>query len=435
MLAIHNVEDDSPVLNTILNRASSTDTDVWSSVAEIVGAVRARGDEAVLEYTKTFDKVELTAADLKVTPEEFFAAEKEVEESFLLALTQARTNIRRFHEYQKRKGYVHDDGEGVILSKRVVPIETVGLYVPGGTAPLFSTVLMNVIPAQLAGVDRIIIATPPREDGTVDPHILATARLLGVNEVIKAGSAWAIAALAYGTESIPRVDKIVGPGNQYVSTAKKMVFGTVGIDAVAGPSEVVIIADEEANAKYIAADLLSQVEHGSGYESGVVITDSSALAEAVQKEVDAQLKGLSRSEAIEKSLEKFGAIFVVETLEQACGLADRIAPEHLEVHTRDPQLLSENIRNAGAIFLGPWSSEPVGDYFCGTNHVLPTGGAARFQSSLSVYDFLKDISIIRYSDRRLKKVGKHIVAMAELEGLTAHANAIQVRLEDLSSSQ
>jgi histidinol dehydrogenase len=430
-MEIRDYAPEDPALQRILHRAAEDDATVLQAAAEVVAGVREGRDEALFAYTERFDGVRLTPETVRVAPAELAAAEGAVAEEFLTAVMQARRNIRAFHAYQKRSGYVHADGDGVLLSKRVLPIRRVGVYCPGGTAPLFSSMLMNVIPAQIAGVPEIVAVTPPRPDGSVDPHLLATARLLGIEEIYRLGGAQAVAALAYGTESVPAVHKIVGPGNAYVAAAKRLVFGQVGIDAVAGPSEIVVICDGTANPAYVAADLLSQVEHGSGLESGVVLTTDRSVAEQVAAEVERQLPELSRAEAIRESLQRYGGIFLVADLAEAAAVSNAIAPEHLEIQCGDPEAVLELVENAGAVFLGAWSSEPVGDYFAGTNHVLPTGGAARFSSSLSVYDFLKDISVVKYTADRLAKTGRHITRMAELEGLTAHANAVQRRLEDL----
>ncbi len=433
MLEVRQFSQKDSRFQAILNRSEDVDDEIGSQVAEIVKKVRQGGGEALLEYVRRFDADIPDLESLKVTEEEMDQARREVSDSFLAAITLARVNVRKFHEYQRRHGYLHDDGDGVRLAKRVTPLAKVGVYCPAGTAPLFSSMIMNVVPAQIAGVGHIIAVMPPRRDGSVEPHMLATAKMLDVDAVFKIGGAHAIAALAYGAGPVPKVDKIVGPGNAYVVAAKRMVFGAVGIDSVAGPSEIVIIADKHAHAKFIAADLLSQVEHGSGYEAGVVLTTDRMLAEAVRIEAGRMLAGLDRAEAIEKALSRYGAIYVCRDLAEAVDAANQIAPEHLELQTLDNETLLADIDNAGAVFMGPWSSEPVGDYFAGTNHVLPTGGAARFSSSLGVADFVKDISVIEYSAERLRKTGRHIVLMAETEGLTAHANAIQVRLDSQES--
>ncbi len=416
----------------ILKRAETSDGEIRQSVEDIIAAVRERGDAALCEFSERFDGVKLTPADFRVRPEEFAAARKEVTDEFLGAVALARHNIRRFHQYQRRQGYVHDDGDGVCLAQRVTPLARVGVCVPAKSAPLFSTVLMSVIPAQIAAVDHIYAVVPPRADGSIDPHILAVIGLVGIDAVFRLGGAHAVAALAHGTETVPRVDKIVGPGNAYVTMAKRLVFGCCGIDAIAGPSEIVIIADSLAKPRYVAADLLSQLEHGSGLEAGVVLTDSRDLAAGVKIEIQRQLPPLSRRARIEKALRRYSAIFICRDLFEAVDAANQIAPEHLEIATVDAELLLREVENAGAVFLGPFATEAVGDYFAGTNHVLPTGGAARFASSLSVHDFLKSTTVIRYTAKRLRKTGRHIITLAETEGLDAHANAVKVRLEDLA---
>jgi histidinol dehydrogenase len=431
MIEIREYNANDEKLQAILRRGSDIDSDVRAAVEKIIAGVRARGDAALCEFSEKFDGVKLTPEKIRVAPEEFEEAQGKVAEDFLTAVALARVNIRRFHEYQRRAAYVHDDGDGVRLSKRVLPLKKVGVCCPAKSAPLFSSMLMNVIPAQVAGVDEIYAVVPPRADGTVDPHILVTAKLLGIDAVFRVGGAHAVAALAYGTKAIPAVDKIAGPGNAYVTMAKRLVFGACGIDSLAGPSELVIIADGLAKAKYVAADLMSQLEHGSGWEVGVVFTTSRDLAAGIKIEVERQLQKLERKDKIIHALEKYGAIYLCEDLSDGMDASNLIAPEHLEIIAVDEDELLADVENAGAVFLGPFSAEPVGDYFAGTNHVLPTGGAARFSSSLSVYDFVKDISVIEYSAERLQRAGRHIVRMAEIEGLTAHANAIRVRLEDL----
>lgn len=431
MIEIREYSPDDEKFQAILHRADTADHEVRASVESIIAEVRARGDEALFDFSKKFDDVTLDAETLRIKPDEIEAAQKQVSQDFVTAISLARVNIRKFHEYQRRGSYIHDDGDGVRLSKRVLPLERVGVCCPAKSAPLFSSMLMNVVPAQVAGVQEIVAVIPPRADGTIDPHMLVTAKLLDVDAIYRVGGAHAVAALAYGTDIIKPVDKVVGPGNAYVNMAKRLVFGQCGIDSLAGPSEIVIIADGLSKARYVAADLMSQLEHGSGYESGVVFTNSRDLAAGVKIEVERQVETLERKDLIAKALERFGAIFLCDDLYDAVEASNRIAPEHLEILAVDEEPLLAEVQNAGAVFVGPYSPEPVGDYFAGTNHVLPTGGAARFSSSLSVYDFVKDISIIEYSPERLRKTGRHILRMAELEGLTAHANAVKVRLDDL----
>lgn len=435
MLDIRNFSRDDARFLAIVGRGSDLDADMGVLVANIIADIRKGGGDALLDYVRRFDAPFSSIDGIVATEDELAAGEKEVSAEFLEAMDLAAANVRRFHLRQMRESYVLDDGDGVSLAKRVLPIARAGVYCPAGTAPLFSSLIMNVTPARIAGVAEIAVAIPPRKDGSLCPYMRATAKRLGVGEVYKMGGAQAIAALAYGAGPVKRVDKIVGPGNAYVATAKRQVFGAVGIDSVAGPSEIVVIADRSANPRFIAADLLSQVEHGSGYESGVVFTDDESVAEAVNEEIAVMLQTLGRADAIRQALSRYGGLFVCRDLDEAVAAANAIAPEHLEIMTADPRRLLEKVTNAGAVFLGRWSTEPIGDYFAGTNHVLPTTGAARFSSSLGVGDFLKDISVIEYSAERLRKTGKHIMLMAEKEGLTAHANAVRVRMEELSREQ
>lgn len=413
----------------IVSRNENIDATVGPIVAHILDDIRTRGGDALLQHVQQHDAPMPNLASLVVTRDEIDRAANSVEPEFLEAVKLAADNIRDFHRRQLRGSYTHDAGDGATLEKIVLPIFRVGVYCPAGTAPLFSSLLMNAVPAQIAGVAQIAVAIPPRKDGSISPHMLAAANHLGLGEIYKMGGAQAIAALAYGAGPVTKVDKIVGPGNAFVAAAKRAVFGIVGIDAIAGPSEVVIIADASANPTFVAADLLSQVEHGSGYESGVILTDNRDFAERAAAETARLAATLERSDAIRKALANYGGIFVCDSLDAAVDAANVIAPEHLEIQTAEPRRLLARVVNAGAVFLGPWSSEPVGDYFAGTNHVLPTNGAARFASSLGVADFLKDISVIDYSREKLGKVGRHITLMAEKEQLTAHAKAIQVRLD------
>ncbi len=415
----------------IADRSGDLDADLGLRVAEIVHAVRTGGGQSLFEYVCKFDAPLANVDAIRATSEELEEGERQVEPEFKAAIAEAAENIKRFHLHQVRKGYVHDDGEGVTLAKRVLPIRRVGVYCPAGTAPLFSSMLMNVVPARIAGVEEIAVAMPPRKNGKLCPYMATTVRHLGLTEVYKMGGAHAVAALAYGAGPVRKVDKIVGPGNAYVATAKRQVFGAVGIDSIAGPSEIVVIADKTADPEFIAADLLSQVEHGSGYESGVVLTDDADLARAVCEAVERMLTELGRAEAIQNALSRYGAVFVCRDLDEAVAASNAIAPVLLEIVTADPRSLLDKVTNAGAVFLGPWSTEPVGDYFAGTNHVLPTTGAARFSSSLGVADFLKDISVIEYSAERLRRTGDNIILMAEKEELTAHANAVRVRMAKL----
>ncbi|MBP5234287.1 MAG: histidinol dehydrogenase [Planctomycetes bacterium] len=413
-------------------RSVSASPELAAKAGAIIERVRAEGDAALLDFARQFDHVEMTRERLVVGADEIAAAAKAVSDEFRAAVTLARGNIRRFHEYQRRASYTHDDGDGVTLGKRVLPLSCVGIYVPAGAAPLFSSLLMCAVPAMIAGVGRIVLCTAPGKDGAIDPHILATANLLELKEIYRVGGAQAIAAMAYGTETVPQVDKIVGPGGPFVNMAKRLVFGQCGIDSLAGPSEIAVVADKTAPARFIAADFLSQLEHGSGHEAAALFTDSRDLAAGVKIEIDRQLAQLSRGELIRKALDAYGAVFLCRDLHEAIAGVNLMAPEHLEIIAQDQEELLREVRNAGAVFLGAYSSEPVGDYFAGTNHVLPTAGSARFMSSLSVYDFVKDISVIRYTPERLARTGAHIIGMAETEGLTAHANAIKVRMDELA---
>lgn len=400
------------------------------TVNEILERVRTEGDAALMRFTAQFDRVELTAAQFRVTEQEIFAAYDKVEPEFVDALRQAAVNIRSFHEKQKRVTWMDVQPDGTMLGQLVRPLRRVGLYVPGGKAAYPSSVLMNAIPAQVAGVPEIVMVTPAATGGRegIDPYILVAAAEAGIRELYRVGGAQAVAALAYGTQSIPPVDKIVGPGNIYVALAKRYVYGVVDIDSIAGPSEILVLADESADPAYIAADLLSQAEHDE-MASALLVTSSQQLAEAVAVEVSAQLQTLPRKEIAEKSIRERGAILLAADKEEALAATNRLAPEHLELLVREPLDWLGGIENAGAIFLGPYSTEPVGDYFAGPNHILPTNGTARFSSPLSVDDFLKKSSIIRYSKEALLRDGAAIMTLARHEGLEAHARAIQIRLE------
>jgi histidinol dehydrogenase len=396
------------------------------AVLEIIADVRARGDEALKSYTEKFDGVSLDS--LRVTDEEIEKAYRNVSEEVLRIIQEASANIRDYHERQKRESWITTKEDGTMLGQKITPLDAVGLYVPGGTAAYPSSVLMNVIPAQVAGVKRIVIVSPPNKDGTLPAGVLVAANELGVREIYKVGGAQAIAALAYGTETIKPVDKIFGPGNIYVALAKREVFGQVAIDMIAGPSEIVVLADETAKANEIAADLLSQAEHDER-ASAILVTPSLKLALAVAREVENQLETLPRKAIAAASLENYGAIYVTETLAEAVEVVNELAPEHLEVMTAEPMQILGQIRHAGAIFLGRFSSEPVGDYFAGPNHVLPTNGTARFSSGLSVDEFVKKSSIIFYSEAALKQNAEKIAAFARLEGLEAHARAVEERFK------
>lgn len=402
------------------------------AVARIIKDVRQNGDSALIRYTREFDAPKMSEKNLAVTPEEMTAAGKQVDRSFMRALNRAAAQIESFHRQQVPKSWIDTRRSGTLLGQMVNPVDAAGVYVPGGkggTTPLVSSVLMGAIPARIAGVPKVVMATPPTPSGEVAPQLLVAAKKAGVDAVYKMGSAWAIGALAYGTEMVPRVNVIVGPGNIYVTLAKKLVAGTVGIDMIAGPSEILVIADDTADPAFTAADLLSQAEHDL-LASAILVTPSAKLARAVIAEVETQLEALSRIDIARQSLSAFGAIMVVENLETAIDLANRIAPEHLELQVADAMDVAPRLRNAGAIFLGNYTPEPVGDYVAGPNHVLPTAGTARFSSALSVDHFMKKTSLIRYSPEAFKKEARDIVCLANVEGLGAHANAIQVRLKN-----
>lgn len=413
-------------IENLKSRSSEVTQEVINIVDCIIKDVKKYGDDSLSEYTEKFDKV--TLRDFYVTEDEFKEAMAVVDKDFIKALNIAKKNIQEFHENQKQKSWMMTREKGVLLGQKVRAIETVGLYVPGGTAAYPSSVLMNAIPAKVAGVKNLVMVTPPMEDGKINPNILAAARIAGVDKVYKIGGAQAIAALAFGTKSIPKVDKIVGPGNIYVATAKRSVFGYVDIDMIAGPSEILIVADEEANAEYVAADLMSQAEHDM-MASAILITNSIELAQNVRQELIKQVEGLSRKNIIEKSLENYGAIIVTPDIKTAVDVANDIAPEHLELMVKEPMTLLGDVKNAGSIFLGQYAPEPLGDYIAGPNHVLPTSGTAKFFSPLSVDSFIKKSSFIYYTEEAFGDIGKYAVKLAETEGLTAHANSIKVRLK------
>ena len=399
-----------------------------SVVAEIVNDVREKGDEAVFAYTKKFDKWEIQTDNIRVTEEEIEEALAGAEKEFVEVMKRSAANIADFHKKQLRNSWIDTKPDGSILGQRILPIAVSGVYVPGGKAAYPSSLLMNVIPAKVAGVKRIIMTTPAGADGKVNPGTLVAASIAGVDEIYKVGGAQAIAAMAFGTESIPKVDKITGPGNIFVALAKKACFGYVSIDSIAGPSEILVIADETAKPRYVAADLLSQAEHDE-LASAILITTSRKLAEEVDEQIDDFLKELSRSEIIRKSLEQYGYILLADSMEDAISAANAIASEHLEILTKNPYDVMTRIENAGAIFLGEYSSEPLGDYYAGPNHILPTNGTARFFSPLNVDDFMKKTSIISYSREALERAHKDIELFAEKEGLTAHANSVRVRFQ------
>ena len=422
-------ETQNNILENLLKRSPNSYGEFESRVNDIIQNVREKRDEAIFEYTLKFDGATINQDNIRVTEEEIKEAYEQVDPKLLDVIRKALVNIRDYHAKQKQYSWFDSDESGIILGQKVTPLKTVGVYVPGGKAVYPSSVLMNVIPAKVAGVSNIIMTTPCGKDGKVYPSTLVAAKEAGVDAIYKVGGAQAIAALAFGTESIPKVDKIVGPGNIYVALAKKAVFGYVSIDSIAGPSEIMVLADETANPRFVAADLLPQAEHDE-MASAILVTTSETLAEQVSVEVDKFVATLSRKEIIQKSLDNYGYILVADTMQDAIDTVNEIASEHLELVTKNPFETMTKIRNAGAIFIGEYSSEPLGDYFAGPNHVLPTNGTAKFFSPLSVDDFIKKSSIISYSREALEPVYKDIVQFAECEKLTAHANSIRVRFED-----
>lgn len=416
------------ILENLLKRSPNNYTEYESSVNEIINNVRENRDKAIFDYTKKFDKADIDASNIRVTKEEIQEAYDKVNEKLLAVIRKSLVNIKKYHEKQLQNSWFTSE-DGIILGQKVTALEKAGVYVPGGKAVYPSSVLMNVLPAKVAGVDKIVMCTPPGADGKVYPSTLVAANEAGVDEIYKVGGAQAIAAMAFGTESVPKVDKIVGPGNIFVALAKKAVFGYVSIDSIAGPSEILVLADETSNPRYVAADLLSQAEHDE-MASAILITTSKELAVKVSDEVDGFVKVLSRKEIIQKSLDNYGYILVADNMDDAIDAVNEIASEHMEIVTKDPFTVMTRIRNAGAIFIGEYSSEPLGDYFAGPNHVLPTNGTAKFFSALSVDDFIKKSSIISYSREALEKVHTDIEQFAQCEQLTAHANSIKVRFED-----
>jgi len=421
-------ETKNNILEDLLKRSPNSYGKFEAAVNDILLNVRTNKDEALFKYTKDFDKADINASNIVVTKDEIEEAYTKVDPALVDVIRKSLKNIKEYHEKQKQYSWFDSKPDGTILGQKVTPLASTGVYVPGGKAAYPSSVLMNVVPAKVAGVEQIIMCTPPDHEGKVYPTTLVAANEAGVDVVYKAGGAQAIAAMAYGTESIPKVDKICGPGNIYVALAKKAVFGYVSIDSVAGPSEILVIADETANPRYVAADLLSQAEHDE-MASAILITTSSELANKVSAEIDDFLKELSRSEIISKSLDNYGYILLVDDINEAVSVANDIASEHLEIVTKDPFNVMTKIKNAGAIFLGEYSSEPLGDYFAGPNHVLPTNGTAKFFSALSVDDFIKKSSIISYSREALEAIHNDIENFAAAEHLTAHANSIKVRFE------
>lgn len=416
------------LLEDLLKRSPNQYYEYEKSVSQILDKVREEGDQALFSYTMQFDHAKIDKSTIRVTDEEIEEAYRLADPSLIQVIKKALGNIRSYHEKQMQRSWFDAQPDGTILGQKVTALQRVGVYVPGGKAAYPSSVLMNIVPARVAGVEEIIMVTPPGKDGKVTPNTLVAAKEAGADVIYRVGGAQAIGALAYGTETIPKVDKIVGPGNIYVALAKKAVYGHVSIDAIAGPSEILVIADETANPRYVAADLLSQAEHDE-LASAILVTTSMELAEKVSEEIDGFLKELSRAEIIRKSLDNYGYILVADTMEEAIETANEIASEHLEIQTKDPYDVMTKIRNAGAIFIGEYSSEPLGDYFAGPNHVLPTNGTAKFFSPLSVDDFIKKSSIIAYSRDALEKIHTEIETFAKAEHLTAHANSIHVRFE------
>lgn len=419
------------LLDSLLKRSPNNYSEYEDVVAEIVNNVRQNGDQAVFEYTKKFDKWDIDAGSIRVTEVEIEDAFEVIDREFVEVLKRAAANIEDFHRKQLRNSWIDTKPDGSILGQRILPIAISGVYVPGGKAAYPSSLLMNVIPAKVAGVEKVIMTTPAGADGKIPASTLVAARVAGVDEIYKVGGAQAIAAMAFGTGSIPKVDKITGPGNIFVALAKKACFGYVSIDSIAGPSEILVIADETANPRYVAADLLSQAEHDE-LASAILITTDEKLAEAVKVQIDGFLKELSRAEIIKKSLNQYGYILLADSMEDAVTAANAIASEHLEILTKDPYAIMTKIKNAGAVFLGEYSSEPLGDYYAGPNHILPTNGTAKFFSPLNVDDFMKKTSIISYSREALERAHKDIELFAEREGLTAHANSIRVRFTEES---
>ncbi len=422
-------ESTKDILENLLKRSPNNYGKFESAVADILVQVKEKGDEALFSFTREFDKVDITPETIRVTEEEIQEAYQAVDTSLLEVIKKALVNIRSYHEKQRQNSWFTSTENGTMLGQKVTPLNRVGVYVPGGKAVYPSSVLMNIVPAKVAGVPHIVMTTPPGKDGKVNPSTLVAAKEAGADEIYKVGGAQAIGALAYGTASIPKVDKIVGPGNIFVALAKKAVYGHVSIDSIAGPSEILVLADETANAHYVAADLLSQAEHDE-MASAILITTSPELAKKVEEEIQGYLKVLSRREIIEKSLENFGYILIAEDMDEAIEAANEIASEHMEIVTKNAFEVMMKVRNAGAIFIGEYSSEPLGDYFAGPNHVLPTNGTAKFFSPLSVDDFIKKSSIVYYSRSALKEIHKDIIQFATSEQLTAHANSIAVRFEE-----
>ncbi len=429
-MRIQRLDEDTrrELLQDLLKRSPGRYEEYEKDVADILAAVKEKGDEALFSFTKAFDKADVSASNVRVTEEEIRESYALVDAELLDIIRKALRNIREYHEKQRQYSWFDSKPDGTILGQKVTALTRVGVYVPGGKAAYPSSVLMNIVPAKVAGVEEVVMATPPGRDGKIAPTTLVAAKEAGADAIFKVGGAQAVGALAYGTESIPKVDKIVGPGNIYVALAKRAVYGYVSIDAIAGPSEILVIADETADPRYVAADLLSQAEHDE-LASAILVTTSEELARRVSEEAERFIEELPRKEIIRKSLDNYGYIFIAPDMEEAVSAANEIASEHLEIQTRDPYEVMTKIRNAGAIFIGAYASEPLGDYLAGPNHVLPTNGTAKFFSPLSVDDFIKKSSIIAYSKEALAGVHRDIVAFAEAEGLSAHANSIRVRFE------
>jgi histidinol dehydrogenase len=423
----HDTERLAAKLARVRERSVVLDADLMGQVQSIIDEVRRRGDAALIDYAKRFDGCVMQASELRIGEDELDRIAANADRSVVEALREAIENVRRFHEYELQESWKIETADGVRMGQRLTPIECAGLYVPGGTASYPSSVVMNVVPAQVAGVKRIVVATPPRSLRE-NPAVAAALVQLGIREVYAVGGAQAVAALAYGTATVPRVDKITGPGNRYVAAAKKLVFGTVGIDSIAGPSEVVIIADDTARAEFVAADLLAQAEHDDD-ASAILVTTSQRLANEVAGEVSRQAESLPRRATVENSLAQHGAVILVDDLSEACEIVNQLAPEHLEIVTRDDETLAAKVLHAGAIFLGSYTPEVVGDYFAGPNHVLPTAGAARFSSALGVYDFIKRTTVLRYSREAMKRSANKISTLAKAEGLDAHARSAKIRLD------
>lgn len=427
-------ESTKDILENLLKRSPNNYGKYEMAVAEILEQVKTKGDEALFAYTEKFDQVQISEETIRVTEEEIKEAYDSVDSGLIEVIRKALVNIRSYHEKQRQNSWFTSTEEGTMLGQKVMPISRVGVYVPGGKAVYPSSVLMNIVPAKVAGVEEIVMTTPPGKDGKVNPSTLVAAKEAGADVIYKVGGAQAIGALAYGTKSIPKADKIVGPGNIFVALAKKAVYGHVSIDSIAGPSEILVLADETANPRYVAADLLSQAEHDE-LASAILITTSKELAEKVSLEVEKFTEILSRREIIGKSLENFGYILIAQTMEEAIAAANAIASEHLEIVTKNPFEVMMKIKNAGAIFIGEYSCEPLGDYFAGPNHVLPTNGTAKFFSALSVDDFVKKSSIVYYSKNALCRIHKDIEQFAKAEQLTAHANSIAVRFEEKGNQE